>query len=104
MAAEKIKSGKAIKVSRELYAHLTELKARGEGYDGLLRRHFGIPSRNGHEQPLRTYFIIDTADDLIVRRTLAEARGDAIILAVKRGQRMTDRKRKESVVKVRELP
>jgi hypothetical protein len=102
-AARKPKTGTVVRISRELVAHLGELKQPGEGYDALLRRQFGLPSRNGHEQKLRNYFVIDTADDLIVKRTIAEARGEAIILAVKRGQRLIDKKRKESVLKVREV-
>lgn len=106
MAAEKIKTGKVIKLSRELYGHLTSLKGKGEGYDAFLRKHFGLPAKNGHEQPLRSYFVIDTPTDLLVRRTLAEAKGEAILLAVKRGQKFrTDHyPKKDKVVCVRELP
>ncbi len=98
------KDGRVIKLSREVFAHLAALKGEREGFDGCLRRHLGLPSRTGHEQPLRTYFIIDTPDDLIVHRKLSEARGEAILLAVRRGQRLSDKKRKDAVVTVRELP
>lgn len=105
MAAKKLtEGGRVVKLSRDLYAHLTELKQKGEGYDGLLRRQFGLPSKKGHEQPLREYYVIDTPDDLIIKRKLPEARGEAILLAVKRGQRLSDKKRRESVIKVREMP
>lgn len=101
---DKEHKGKPIKVSRTVYEYLTKLKEPKEGYDALLRRHFGLESRKGHPQPLATYYIIDTPEDLVVKRTLAEAKGEAILLAVKRGQKLTDKKRKDAVRTVRELP
>ncbi len=104
MAKDKKYDGKVVKISRELYAHLGELRLKGEGYDGMLRRYFGIPSRTGHPQPLRTYYVIDSPKDLLVRRTVAEAKGDAILLAVKRGQKINHKEKKDAVIVVRELP
>ncbi len=96
--------GKVIKLSRSLTRYLDSIRTDRESYDSILRRQFGLPSRTGHEQPLRTYYVIDTPDDLVIKRRLSEARGEAILLAVRRGQKLTDKKKKESVLTVRELP
>ena len=102
--ASKATTGKVIKLSRELTSHLDTLRTEREGYDSLLRRHFGLPTRKGYDQSLKTYYVIDTPDALIIRRKLSEARGDAILLAVKRGQKFAHKEKKDAVVSVRELP
>jgi len=110
---ERIRKGKVVRLSEEVQGYLdsllqTKVSRSGrefrEGYDSLLRRHFGLKAKNGHPQPLRCYYIIDTPTQLIVRRTLAEARGEEILLAVKRGQKLNHKQRKDGIVTVRELP
>lgn len=102
---DKGRDGKAIKVSSDVMRHLTDLKAETkEPYDAVLRRHFGLPAKNGHPQPLRSYFVIDSPKDLIVTRDLREAKGQQILLAVRRGERRTDHQKKDEIIQVRELP
>ena len=101
---KKTETGKPVKLSLELAAHLDPLRVGRESYDSIIRRYFGLPSRTGHEQPLRNYYIIDTPKQLIVSRTLAEAKGEVILLAVKRGQKLSHKQKIESVIHVRELP
>jgi hypothetical protein len=105
MAKEvKRKNGKVIKLSRELAKYLDGLRTERESYDSALRRQFGLPSRTGYEQMLKHYFVIDSPVQLSIHRTEAEAKGEAILLAVRSGQKRTDKKRKEAVLTVRELP
>jgi hypothetical protein len=102
--AKKRKKGSVIKITDFLRDRLSALRSHDkESYDAVIRRHFGLPSWKGHEQPLKHYYVIDTQNDLKVFRTKAEAYGEAILLAVKRGQKRTD-KRAVGVPKVRELP
>ena len=97
--------GKVIKVSAEVYRHLTALKRGREGYDACLRRQFGLPSRKGYPQSVRSYFVIDSPDMLIIRRSKSEARGDAIMLAVKKGKKFSRKHypEKEKIIEVREV-
>ncbi len=101
---KKRRDGKVIKLSRELSKFLDGLRSGTESYDSALRRHFGLPSRTGHPQPLRKYYVIDSPKNLSVFRTQAEAKGEAILLAVKRGQRFSHKEKKDEVLSVREMP
>ncbi len=99
------KEGRVIRLSKELDEHLAGLMRKKEGYDSLLRRYFGLPRRKDRTpQPLRTYFIVDSESSLIARKKISEARGDVILLAVRRGQRLSDKQKKDAVITVREVP
>ncbi len=94
---------KVIKLSDEVADALDSLRERKEGWDSMLRRHFGLPSRFGKPQPLAEYFVV-AAEKPVICRTKAEANGEAILLAVRRGQKKSDRKAKDPVIRVREVP
>lgn len=102
--ATKAKDSKVIKLSAPLVAHLNGLREGKESYDSCLRRHFGLPSRTGHPQELREYYVIDSPKQLSIHRSQAEAKGEAILIAVRAGQKRTDKQRKEPVLTVRETP
>lgn len=97
---------KPIKVSDEVLRVLSRLRGHSESYDACLRRHFGLASRKGEPQSLLKYYIVDAGEGEapIARRTLAEARGEAILLSVKRGGKRTDNYKKVPVLTVREVP
>lgn len=103
---KKKETGKPVKLSLELTSFLDPFRIGKESYDAILRRYFGLPSRTGHLQPLQTYYVVDTPNDLIIRRTKAEAKGETILLAVKRGQKFSSvhYPKKDKVIVVREVP
>lgn len=100
MAADKRKKyGKAVRISQDVKTYLEKRQRGTESYDAILRRLFGIPTRKGETQLLKVYYVVPNESNPIVRKTLAEARGEAILLATKRGI-----KKAESVITVQEVP
>lgn len=100
MAADKRKKyGKAVRISQDVKTYLEKRQRGEESYDAILRRLFGIPTRKGEAQPLKIYYVVPNEASPIIRRTLAEARGESIIVATKKGI-----KKAESVITVQELP
>lgn len=93
----RVRTGKVVRLSRLILAYVESRKRGRESLDGTLRRVFGLPDRKGSEQPLRTYFILDNGGRPLVRYSEEEARGEAVIQAVKRGDRTY-----EKPIKVRE--
>ena len=97
--------GKPVKLSDELTDHLTSLKQEtSESYDACLRRQLGLPTRKGKPQHLEHFWVIPEADPPICRKTQADAKGEAILLSVKRGMKASDKQRPAAVIKVREVP
>jgi len=93
------KYGKAVRISKDVKTYLEKRQRGTESYDATLRRLFGLPDRKGNAQPLRTLWIVPNGTAPIARLTQAEARGDAIVLAAKRGI-----KKAEQVIQVQEVP
>lgn len=93
--------GRVIKLSKEVANFLSRkrLDKKKESFDSVLRRHFGLPSRKGEPQALRTYFILDTEEQPLAFREAPEARGFAIIHALRKKRKKADR-----VIEVREIP
>lgn len=96
------RTGRPVKLSKMLFEYLSKEKGQ-DTFDAYLRRQFGLMSKQGETQRLRTYYLIDTETELIAKRTLAEARGETIVLAVRRGQKRNWRAKKDEVITVREL-
>lgn len=94
----KRKEGKVVKLSQFLAAFLRRKGARGESFDSILRRQFGLPSRTGEAQPLALFYVIP-GPPAQVSSDLAEARGKAIVAATRKGL-----KKAQSVIIVREVP
>ncbi len=93
--------GKVIRVSEDVEKFLRKAKKGNpkEPFDSVLRRLFGLrPSAPGKDfSPLETYWLAPEA--LTVRRTKAEARGEAIKFAVRKGRTRV----LKGVVKLREV-
>jgi len=98
-AKKKKPRGKVIKLSLELSAYLKSRMSRGEGYDAVIRRLLGLPTRKGEPQGLAEFYVVPNDGKPIIRLTLAEARGDAILQATKKKL-----KKAERVLTVREVP
>jgi len=81
--------GKPVRLSNEVLNELRSRLRRGESFDSLMRRFFGLPDRLGNPQPIRTYWLLPSA--LVAAPSLAEARGEAILRAVQQGKRKTER-------------
>ena len=94
------KKGRVVRLSKEVETYLSRKRKGSESFDSILRRVFGLPDRKGNEQPLKTYYVIDNGGKSpIIKRDKAEAKGEAIILAVRK-----DSKKTERVLTVREVP
>lgn len=95
------KKGKVVKLSAFLAAHITKMGQKGESYDAILRKAFGLPDRRDNEQPLKAYYLLPGSPLVAKEATakgLAEARGEAILQATKRGL-----KKAVAVILVREV-
>jgi len=62
---------------------------RAESYDSLLRRILGLASRRDEPQPLEVFWVLPST--LLARKSLAEARGEAVLQAVRNGKRKTEK-------------
>ena len=107
MARKKRKpKSKPVRLSDELVAYIEkrrepkqEDKPELESIDYVARRLFGIPTRKGVKQSLKTYFVL-TKPELMIFRGKAEARGGAIVQAVRQGRS----KVLEKAMQVKEMP
>lgn len=84
------KYGKAVRISLDVKNYLEKRQRGSESYDSILRRLFGLPTRKGEAQPLRILYVVPNGEAPITKSTLAEARGQAILLAAKRGAKKAD--------------
>lgn len=100
-----LKKGKAVKLSPQLVSWIERKKRRPgrpneESYDSVLRRFLGLPDRRGkgRRQELKTFFIVPNEGQPMVFLEEAEARGAAIMLAVRK-----KREKPEAAIEVREV-
>lgn len=91
--------GKAVRISLGVQNYLKKHQRGKESYDSVLRRMFGMPTTKGKAQELLRYFIVPNGTDPVIRKSVAEARGAAILLAARKGI-----KKAEAVIEVREIP
>lgn len=98
MTERKKKAGKVVRLSKEVEVHIRKRQHAGESFDATLRRMFGIRGRKGQKNDLRVYYILPNGTAPKVSTNLAEARGEAIILATKKGL-----KKAEAVLTVQEI-
>lgn len=83
------KGGKPIKLSYELIEFL-DRKRKDQSYDQILRKIFGLPTREGEKQPVKVFYAL-TNPKLAVFDNLADARGEAMIRAAMNGKRKTEK-------------
>ena len=83
------RKGCAIRLSNEVLNVLGRKMRKGESYDNLMRRMLGMPTKKAKPQPIEVFWLLPKA--LTVKKTLAEARGEAIILAVRRGKKNAEK-------------
>ena len=76
-------------MSNEVLGILTKKLRKAESYDNLLRRMLGIPSRKDEPQHLEVFWVLPST--LLARKSLAEARGEAVLEAVRKGKRKTEK-------------
>lgn len=84
MTSVKPKPGKVVRVDPMIWKFLGSQRKPKETVSAALRRLLGLPSRKG-EDPQGIIYILPESG--IVCQTLAEARGEAILRAVKRGKK-----------------
>lgn len=99
--ARRNRSGKIVRLSETVTNYLTKRRKKGESFDACLRRQFGLADRRGRAQSLATYFVLENFGNPIIKKTLADARGEAIVQATKRKLGI---KKAEAVKEVREVP
>ncbi len=104
MSKAQKQKGTVVKLSPEVIAYINPKRrykkgTKSESYDSALRRFFGLPTVRGEAQSLRNYFIIDNGGEPLAFADKAEARGTAVIRAVRKGH-----KKAEAVIAVREMP
>lgn len=103
-AAKKKETGRVVKLSKELIGWINQRKLRKgeknvESFDSFLRRSFGLDARSGEKQGLKIYYVLPNDQEPLIFLTKAEARGAAIVRAVRQG-----RKKAEAILCVRETP
>jgi len=81
--------GHPVRLSNAVLSVLNTKMRKGESYDNLLRRMLGIPSIKNEPQPRITLWLLPQA--LIAAKTLAEARGEAILCAVQQGKKKAEK-------------
>lgn len=81
-------TGKPVRLSNAVLNLLNRHLRETESYDSLLRRILGLSDRRGTPQPREVFWVLPTA--LKVRRSAAEARGDAVLEAAKNGKRKAE--------------
>ena len=73
--------GRVIRVSQEIYDALETKKTSFKSWDSLLRCAFGFPARKGPGLKLQEFWSVPGSPRLF--KTLAEAKGEAIKIAVR---------------------
>jgi len=81
--------GEVVRLSNAVIEVLRRKLKKAESYDNLMRRMLGVPSRNNEPHPLEVFWVIPGT--LTAKRSLAEARGEAILQAVKKGKRKAEK-------------
>lgn len=93
------RTSRLVRLSAVVLRHLKEKAQKRESADLTLRRLLGLPDKKGKAQTLELYYVIPNGGDPKISRDLAEARGEAILLAAGKGL-----KRAERIITVQELP
>lgn len=83
------RKGRIIRVSQEVYAYLERKKQGTISWDSLFRKIFGLPNRKGLKQPLTEFYFVPSTGRAFQK--LSEARGAAIVDAVRKGSRKPDK-------------
>lgn len=96
--ASEAEKGKVIRLSKAAENYLKKRQHDDEKLNDTLRRILGLPNRRGEAQPLRIYYVVPNGHAPIVRLSLAEARGEAILLATRKKL-----KKAEAVIIVQEM-
>jgi len=91
------KPGKVVRVSPKVWEYLKTKRKPKETIDSLIRRLIGFPNKKGEPNSVNTYFILP--ETKIVCDSVEEARGKAILFAIKNGKK----KPTEKPVRVREV-
>ena len=81
--------GRPVRLSNEVLSVLDRKLRKAESYDSLLRRIIGLPSRNDEPQHLEVFWVLPST--LLARKSLAEARGEAVLAAVRKGKKKTEK-------------
>lgn len=90
--------GRVIRLSKATENYLTQRRHGDESPNETLKRILGLPNRRGEEQKLKRYYVIPNGNSPLVRMTLAEARGEAILIATRKKL-----KKAEAVIVVQEI-
>lgn len=85
----KEKPGKVIRVDTHTWKFLTQNRRPKEQISTLVRRLFGIPARK-NEYEVKTFYILP--ESRIVCDSIEEARGEAILRAVRKGKKKPSEK------------
>lgn len=81
---KKKKPGKVIRVDAVAWAILEKKKRDGETISALIRRILGVTPRKGGGRVSRTFFLLPKAGVLLDCATIEEARGRAVLYAVRK--------------------
>lgn len=84
------KPGKVIRVDPLIWKHLNQHRKQHETVSSALRRLMGLPPRKGEFSPIQTFYILP--ESRVVALTIEEARGLAVIHAVRKGKKKTTEK------------
>lgn len=90
--------GPVLRIPKLVENHLRKRQHAGEKLNDTLRRVLGLPTRRGKKQELRTYYVVPNGESPVIRLSMAEARGEAILLATRKRL-----KKAEAVVTVQEI-
>jgi len=97
-AAPERDKGKPVRLSYLVLETLDKKRRGKEGFDAVLRRLLGLPNRRGTAQILRSFWLLP--QKLIVRKSRAEAKGEAVLASVRSGKK----KVMEAPIRVTETP
>lgn len=85
MGAKKIKPGRVHRLDPMVDRFVAEKKRPGESTSALLRRLFGLPERKTGKVQTRHFYLLP--ESRVAFETIEEARGEAILRAVKTGKK-----------------
>jgi hypothetical protein len=91
------KPGKVLRVDPLIWKFLSDRRKPKETNSALVRRLMGLPPRKGDATEAKTWFILP--ESKVACHTIEEARGAAIVIAVRTGKK----KPSERPVEVREI-
>lgn len=84
------KPGKVIRVDPIIWKYLNQQRKPKETVSALIRRLLYLPTKKGEAQPQRLFYILP--ESKIVCESIEEARGQAILKAVKSGKKRPSEK------------